>query len=190
MALWALLAAGAESFVARSLTGRLVTTAGTRGRLTERIADAIVDAFEARSSPLTAAERAELRQIIARVNEAQRVAARLDNRERPGAGRPVKPGEVPRLPGTDPAGGDGYVYTVLVNTSDMSADGRSSLMVVVESDRLLSGAEVRARAMEMVENGTAVTRSTYRTANPRMVIPTQTTIVSVYRGSLNASRGS
>lgn len=190
MALWALLAAGAESFVARSLSGRLVTTAGLRRRLMDRIVDDIVDAFEARSRPLSAQERVEMRQVVRSVNEAQRVAARLDAEGRAPGARPPKPGEVGRLPGTDPGGGDGYTYTVLVHTSDMSADGRSSLMVVVTSDRLLPGSEVRARAMEMVEQGTAVTRSSYRTANPRLVIPTQTVIVSVYRGTLNASRGS
>ena len=188
MALWALLAAGAESFVARSLTGRLVQTAGTRGRLTERIREAIVDEFERRSKPLSRAERDEMRRVVDAVNQAQRVAGRLDNADRPNHPRMPKPGEVGRLPGTGNAGGDRYTYTVLVHTSDMSADGRSSMMVVVESDELLPGSEVRARAIEMVEMGTAVTRSSYRSANPRMVIPTQVTVVSVYRGSLNAPR--
>lgn len=132
-------------------------------------------------------ERSEMGQIIRATEQAMRMARRLDSID-PSTGRPwVRSRDMNYLPGTEANGETGYTYTVRVKTVDASADGRDSLMVVVRSDRIMSGDEVRARAILAVQSGSATTRYRYPTANPTQVREGGVEIVSVYRGQLNAS---
>lgn len=186
MSLRSLLQSGAETFASSHLANLLGRDGGGRGRLTEGVMQQILDRFDARVRTLTPAERAEMRRIITAVDQAQRLAARLDNPGAPNGPRPIKPGEVGRLPGTGNRGGDSYTYTVRIRTVDSAGDGRNSFLVVIHSDSLLSGAEVRAQAIAAVETGSAATRMSYRAGNPTQVIPSEVVIVSVYRGSVNA----
>lgn len=130
----------------------------------------------------------EFRRMIDAVDAAQRIARRLDGPDAIPARRLPRLGEVGRLPGTGNLGGDRLTYTVRVRTFDSSSDGRNSLMVVIRSDEVLSGAEVRGRAIQAVEQGTAVTRNSYRTANPTIVRHDSVEVVSVYKGDLRVAR--
>lgn len=141
--------------------------------------------WEERNRPLAGRERSELRQIIRSVDQAQRIARRIDNDQTAGNSRLPRPGEVGRLPGTGSRGGDVYTYTVVIDLHTPQAGVRDSFTHVITSPDLLPGEDIRAMAVQAAQRGEVQGRLTYPTRMPGVRVDFDVRIISVYRGSLS-----
>jgi hypothetical protein len=183
MSLQSLLAAGAERVATAYMSG-IPWQTDSRGRQVRRALNqadrrAIRERVERRVGPLNARDRAALDAIVAESDNATRRARQLDR----DPGRLPRPSEITRVPGTGNRGGDTYTYTTVVRFVDGATGEVRSTTLVIQDRSILSGEQVRARAVELASRGEIVSR---QGTNPpstaaRRVFDVQ--ILSVYRGS-------
>lgn len=105
-------------------------------------------------------------------------------------GRPPRPGEITRLPGTGNRGGSAYSYTVIIESIDpVTGETRTNTMVIV-SGGIEEGDVIRARAIELAQRGEWTSRQGTDPTELGSVTVVSATIASVYRGTPDVGRDS
>jgi hypothetical protein len=176
MSIYSLIAAGAAD-VASAYLSRWVQAGGRR--LTERVIQGATDAIRRRvGGELSASDLRQARRIVEASREAQLAAARLDNAD----ARRLRPSEIPIAPGSD-ARSRRYSYVVKVTVTDIRSGYDDTFTVEIRDERLLTGDEVRARAVRMASQGEIRDDYKNKVRGLGSTSRADAEILTVYRGS-------
>lgn len=181
-----LIRAGAER-VAAGVSGQKAWRADSTGRwqrqpLTAGDRRVISDRVERRlGRPMTGSERGQLTRIIDAADTATRRAHEIGREGR----RPLRPSEVPAMPGRGETGTGQYVYTTAVTTIDPATGQTRTFTLVVTSTGIIGANQVRAAAAAAIASGDVVQRSGSGPPELGGVRVVGIDVISVYRDGIS-----